>query len=385
MPRLLSALSAAAVGLSVAAAPLAAQTSTVPLRSVPLQQNLDRLGLDDQLFGPNGDRQNLIRAIDHSLRYLRTPAAAEAYRNYPVRGITRDRVERSLLRFRQLVQSARSAQELRAAVQREFELFQSVGRDGRGEVYYTAYYEPIYRASRVRTEEYRYPLYALPPDLDRWPTPMPTREMLEGKDGQGTNSPLRGQEIAWLSDRLEAFLVHIQGSARLRLPDGNVMTVGYAGNNGYGYTSVGRELAKDGKLPLNGLTLPVMIDYFKRHPQELDNYLPRNTRFIFFRETHGAPAMGTLNVPVVAERSIATDRSLMPPGALALVQASFPYPVGGRLEYRNVNRFALDHDTGSAMIGPGRVDYFMGTGELAGARAGIVGSRGRLYYLLLRQ
>ncbi|TAD78065.1 MAG: murein transglycosylase [Oscillatoriales cyanobacterium] len=357
----------------------------VPLRPVTARSISALIGLDEQLFGSRGDRRNLLQSIDYSLQYLRTPAATTAYQNYPVPGVTRDRVERSLRRFRQLLTQARSARELTALVDQEFMLHESVGRDGNGDVFFTGYYEPIYRASRTPSAVYRYPIYAEPADLDRWPRPMPTREVLEGKDGQGTSSPLRGRELAWLSDRLEAFLVHIQGSARLQLPNGQVMTVGYANHNGYGYTSVGRELAKDGKLPFEGLTLPVMIRYFRQHPQELDNYLPRNTRFIFFRETFGAPASGTLGLPVTPDRSIATDRSLMPAGALALVNTTLPYPSGrNTTTNRTVSRFVLDQDTGSAMIGPGRVDYFMGTGPIAGNRAGVTGSRGRLFYLLLK-
>ncbi|MBD2160365.1 MltA domain-containing protein [Limnothrix sp. FACHB-1083] len=365
--------------------PLSPAEQRIPLRPVQARSIAGLLGLDEQLFGRSGDRRNLLQSIDYSLRYLQSPAAATAYQNYPVAGITRDRVLRSVRRFRQLVTQARSARELATLVDREFMLYQSIGRDGNGDVFFTGYYEPIYRASRTPSATYRYPIYREPADLASWRTPMPTREILEGKDGQGTNSPLRGQEIAWLSDRLEAFLVHIQGSARLQLPDGNVITVGYANHNGYGYTSVGRELAKDGKLPFEGLTLPVMIRYFRQNPQELDNYLPRNTRFIFFRETFGAPATGTLGLPVTPDRSIATDRSLMPPGALALVNTTLPYAsADGRVVNRNVSRFVLDQDTGSAMIGPGRADYFMGTGPIAGNRAGVTGSRGRLYYLLLK-
>jgi membrane-bound lytic murein transglycosylase A len=91
-------------------------------------------------------------------------------------------------------------------------------------------------------------------------------------------------------------------------------------------------------------------------------------------------------VPVTAERSIATDKSVMPPGALALINTSLPYPAsGGKLEYRTVNRYVLDQDTGSAIKGPGRVDYFMGSGKLAGDRAGVTGGNGSLYYLLLKE
>jgi membrane-bound lytic murein transglycosylase A len=132
--------------------------------------------------------------------------------------------------------------------------------------------------------------------------------------------------------------------------------------------------------------MPRLISYFRQKPQELNNYLPRWERFIFFQETGGRPATGSIHVPVTAERSIATDKSLMPPGALALIYNSFPYPAtGGKLERRTVSRFVLDQDTGSAIKGPGRVDYFMGSGKLAGDRAGITGGNGSLYYLLLKE
>jgi membrane-bound lytic murein transglycosylase A len=364
---------------------------SVPLRPVNLddtQVNLEALGFDEQLWGrpgQPGDRQALLKSIDYSLRYLNSPKAVQAYRKYPVPGITRDRVRRSLVRFRQLLLASRSPAELQAALKREFTLYKSVGNDNRGTVLFTGYFEPIYAASRTRSAEYRYPLYRAPANLEGWRTPHPTRAQLEGEDGLGTKSPLRGRELVWLRDRLEAFLVQVQGSARLRLPDGRVMTVGYAGKTNYPYTSLGRELVKDGKLPLEGLTLPVLIDYFRSHPEELTQYIPRNQSFVFFRETNGAPATGSIGVPVTAERSIATDKSLMPPGALALINAPIPYPnATGQLESRIVNRYVLDQDTGSAIRGAGRVDIFMGTGPKAGDRAGVINGTGELYYLLLK-
>ncbi len=367
------------------------QLSDTPLQPVNIdtgQVTLDSLGLDEQLWGrpgQPGDRQALLKSIDYSLRYLQTSSAAQAYRQYPVPGITRDRVRRSLVRFRQLVVTSRSPAELQAAVKREFVFYKSVGKDNQGSVLFTGYFEPIYSASRAPSAEYRYPLYQLPADFGRWSSPHPTRAELEGEDGLGTKSRLRGRELVWLRDRLEAFLVHIQGSAQLRLPDGRLMTVGYAGKTNYPYTSVGRELVKDGKLPLEGLTLPVLIDYFRSFPAELSQYLPRNQSFVFFKETNGAPATGSIGVPVTAERSIATDKSLMPPGALALINTRIPYPnAAGQLESRLVSRYVLDQDTGSAIKGAGRVDIFMGTGPLAGDRAGVIGGTGELYYPLLK-
>jgi membrane-bound lytic murein transglycosylase A len=348
------------------------------------------LGWDDQIWGQTGktgDRLALLASIDNSLRYLAKDEAIKAYQNYPIKEITLDRVRRSLLRFRQLIVSSKSPAQLQAAVRREFDFYQSVGNDGKGTVKFTAYYEPVYTASRVRTATYKYPLYRLPPDFNQWAKPHPKRIDLEGKDGLlGNKSQLSGLEILWFRDRLDAYMIHIQGSAQIKLTNGKTTSVGYAGGTDYPWTSIGKELAKDGKLPLEGLTMPRLISYFRQKPQELNNYLPRWERFIFFQETGGRPATGSIHVPVTAERSIATDKSLMPPGALALIYNSFPYPAtGGKLERRTVSRFVLDQDTGSAIKGPGRVDYFMGSGKLAGDRAGITGGNGSLYYLLLKE
>jgi membrane-bound lytic murein transglycosylase A len=353
-----------------------------------LQQSC--LGWDDQIWGQRGkigDRLALLASIDNSLRYLGKGEAIAAYQNYPIKEITLDRVRRSLLRFRQLVVSSKSPAQLQAAVSREFVFYQSVGNDGKGTVKFTAYYEPLYTASRVRTAIYKYPVYRLPPDFSQWPKPHPKRINLEGRDGLlGNKSQLHGLELLWFRDRLDAYMVHIQGSAQIKLTNGQKTSIGYAGGTDYPWTSIGKELAKDGKLPLEGLTMPRLITYFRQKPQELSNYLPRWERFIFFQDTGGTAATGSIHVPVTADRSIATDKSLMPPGALALIYNSFPYPAGGgKLQRRTVSRFVLDQDTGSAIKGPGRVDYFMGSGKLAGDRAGITGGNGSLYYLLLKE
>ena len=344
------------------------------------------LGFDDQLWGKTGDKAAMIKSIDHSLKYLDTPAATRAYQNYIVQGISRDRVRRSLTRFRQLVISSKSAGELQAAVKKEFVFYQSVGNDNRGTVKFTGYYEPIYQASRKPTPEFKYPLYKLPADFDNWREPQPERVALEGADGlQGASGPLAGNEIFWMRDRFEVILVQIQGSAELQLTDKTVTTVGFAGGTKFAYTSIGKELFKDGKVTASQLTLQGITRFFRENPQELNVYIPRYKRFIFMKETFNGEPMGSINVPVTPDRSIATDKSMMPPGALALVHTELPYPTRGRfLEQRVVSRYVLDQDTGSAIVGPGRVDYFMGTGKVAGDRAGITGGPGKLYYLLLK-
>jgi membrane-bound lytic murein transglycosylase A len=378
-----------AVLLGQMAMPLLA--APVPLRPLSAAQVPPQLGLDPQLWqnpsGGKGDRQRLLKAIDHSLSYIDTAAAQAAYQRYALPAITQARVRRSLLRFRTLVQSAKSAEALSDAVQREFEVYQSVGKDGNGTVDFTGYYEATYKASLAKTVEYRYPLYRVPTDFAAWPQLQPTRLQLEGADGlQGERGRLRGQALVWLRDRMEAYLVQVQGSARLTLTNGKIMTIGVAAKTNYPYASLGKELIKDGKLRKEDLTLPVLNQYFQAHPAELNEYIPRNNRFVFFAPTYGAPATGNLGVPVTKERSIATDKTVMPPGALAVIQTRLPYRDPQQaLLYREVSHFVLDQDTGGAIKGPGRVDVFMGTGTRAKENAGVVNTPGQLYYLMLKR
>lgn len=358
------------------------------LRQVNIQYN-DNVGFDQQLWGDfakKGDKQALIKAIDNSLRYLQTQKAIAVYENYPVSGITRSRVIKSLKRFRQLLQQSSSPSQLEKAVKREFAFYRSVGHDNLGSVSFTGYFQPIYKASRTRTNTYRYPLYRKPSNFDSWKSPHPTRTQLEGKDGlKGNNSILKGHELVWLENRLQAYLIQVQGSSKLQLTDGKIMSVGYNGATDYPYVSLGKELINDGKIPKEEMSLPRLIEYLENHPEELDNYLPRNNRFIFFKETTGQPPMGSLNVPVTGDRSIATDKSIMPPGALALIHTRIPYVnQQGEIETPFVSRYVLDQDTGSAIKGAGRVDIFLGTGETAGKRAGLIDWNGELYYLLLK-
>jgi membrane-bound lytic murein transglycosylase A len=295
--------------------------STPPLRLVLVKFPV---GLDTQIWGSKaqpGDRAALLKAIDYSLRYLQTAKAVEEYQKYPIIGISRERVQQSLKRFRELVATNQSPLRLQKAVEQEFAFYQAIGKDGQGTAAFTGYFEPVHKASRIPTATFRYPLFRLPSNFATWPKPHPTRSQLEGADGlQYSSNQLNQLELVWLADRLEAFLVQVQGSARLQLTDGTMMTVGYAGATDYPYTGIGRELVKDGKLKLEDLTLPAVVQYFQQNPQDLNVYLPRNQRFVFFKETGGSPALGRLNVPVTPERSIATDKVLFPEGALALIQ-----------------------------------------------------------------
>ena len=234
------------------------------------QQAISLVRQDTQIFDTEltaGDRQSLLTAIDHSLDYMSTPGSVEAYDSYPVESVTHERVRQSLQRFRTLVATSDSAAALQQAVAAEFDFYQAIGQDEEGTVAFTGYFEPTYRASLTPSDDYRYPIYQSPADLDQWPEPHPTRAELEGTDGlQAEQGPLNGLEIAWLPTRMDAFLIQVQGSARLELTNGSTLSVGYDGRTNYPYVSMGRALIDDGIIPEDELTLPVLLNISSKTP-----------------------------------------------------------------------------------------------------------------------
>ena len=334
------------------------------------------------------DLTDLRVSVSNSLNYLLKPSSRNFF---PCGRITHRQTVDSLKEFAGLLDSGLTGVQLNDAIRRKFDVYISVGCDDMGTVLFTGYYTPIFDASFIRTERFRYPLYKTPKDL------------VKGRDGQilGQRRPdghlrqyparsiiedsgmLKGNELVWLSDPFEAYIAHVQGSAKLRLSDGKLVTIGYNANNGHEYHSVARELVKDGRISGDKINLSAMIDYFKVHPEQVDMYVSRNPRFVFFRKEEGPP-LGSLNEPVTALRSIATDKSIFPRGALAFISTTLPQARGGVVVNRLYSGFALDQDTGGAIRAPGRCDVYMGEGEIAGKMAGQTYQEGRLYYLFLK-
>ncbi len=334
------------------------------------------------------DLTDLRVAIDNSLNYLRKPSSQQFF---PSGQISHAHVVDSLTAFAQLLDSGLTITKLDEAIRQRFDVYMSVGCDDRGTVLFTGYYTPIFEGSMVRTERFRYPLYKMPDDLIKSPDgeilgrrgtdgrirPYPSRREIEISD------MLKGNELVWLSDPFEAYIAHVQGSAKVRMPNGDLITIGYAANNGHEYRGISQELVKDGRMPADMISLAAMIDYFKANPSHVDMYVNRNPRFVFFRREEGPP-MGSLNEPVIAMRSIATDKSIFPRGALALISTTLPRVINGTVVNRMYSGFALDQDTGGAIRAPGRCDVYMGQGQTAGRMAGQTYQEGLLYYLFLK-
>jgi len=348
-------------------------------------------------------REGLVESIDNSLYYYTHPSSQ---RFFPygkgTLDISHERAVRSLEMFKSVLESATSPDDFQQRIVNEFDVYISVGCDGRGTVLFTGYCTPIYDASLTPTAEYRYPLYKLPPDLvktedgriegRRTPSgdivPYYTRAEIERGD------LLRGHELVYLKDKLEAYFVHVQGSARLRMPDGTFYEVGYAGKNGRSYTSLGELLKADRKIHPDRMSLTGIKEYFRKNPQDLDKYLQQNDSYVFFMEYPGGP-QGSLGGPVTAYRSIATDKhnltdehnppEIYPRGALAFITTTLPQLDNNRVVKRPYRGFILDQDTGGAIRSAGRADVYMGTGDLAEHLAGHTMSEGKIYYLFVRR
>jgi membrane-bound lytic murein transglycosylase A len=262
----------------------------------------------------------------------------------------------------------------------------------------TGYYEPELAASRTRTERFRYPLYRTPDDLVDVDLGQFCAEcgkrVAKGRVQSGKLVPYysraeidagalegRGDEIAWLDDPVEAFFLQVQGSASLRFQDGVHMEVSYSSSNGLPYTSLGRVLAAQGKVRRDLISLQVLKDYMRAHPEEQRQLMAANQRYIFFRAVAAGP-VGSLGVPLTEGRSIAADPKHYPPGALLFVHIGSRDQPSAASHPPAVSRFALIQDAGTAINGPSRIDVFWGTGATAEAIAGDMHNPGELYLVL---
>ncbi len=332
----------------------------------------------------------LAEAVERSMNYLSKPSST-AY--FPYGEVTHQHAVVSLETFREVLAQARSGAELDSLIRERFDVYESVGYDGTGVVFFTGYYCPIFDARLVRDEEFKYPLYGLPDDLvkdsegnckgRRLPDGTIVPNYYDRRDIE-MRLPLAGREIVWLRDPFEAYIVTVQGSAKLRLEDDSFFEIGYVANNGFDYVPIGLRLVEDGKIPANRLSLQRMIDFFKLYPNEVSYYTHMNPRYVFFMPKPGGP-FGSLNEPVTPYRSIATDKDIYPRACVAFVQTTLPAWEDGRIVQKGYHAFALDQDTGGAIRAPGRCDVFLGTGDAQGELAGRTSAEGRLYYIFLKQ
>ena len=273
------------------------------------------------------------------------------------------------------------------------EHFETV-RIGNGEAFATGYFEPELRGSRTRAPGYDVPVYRVPDDLTRaWPEDMAAGERTgtppRGRyDETGAFVPYwdreaielgalagRGLEIAWAADAIEFFFLQIQGSGLLRLPDGSLMRIGYADQNGRGYTAIGRTLKDRGEIGEGtdyAVSMQGIIDWLRDHPAQAAGVMRENQSWIFFRELATDGPLGSIAVPVRARDSVAVDPRFVPYGA----------PVFLDMDSDVADGLWVAQDTGGAIKGANRFDTFWGNGGDARRIAGGMSSGGQALILL---
>ena len=287
------------------------------------------------------------------------------------------------------------ATRLRAFFESRLSPWQAANPDDSREGLVTGYYEPLLKGARSRTAVARYPLYAVPDDLltielgDVYPElkHMRLRGRLEGNkvvpywsraDLDKRSAQLANKVLLWVNDPIEAFFLQIQGSGRVELPDGGLVRVNYADQNGHPYHSIGRWLIDKGELTSDQASMEGIRSWALAHPERLEEMLDTNPSYVFFRilaKGDGGPP-GALGLPLTPERSIAVDPKHIPLGAPVFLATTWPQSA------KPLNRLMFAQDTGGAIRGVVRADFFWGFGNDAGAQAGRMKQKGRMWVLM---
>ena len=353
-------------------------------------------------FSDDLNLDGLEHAILKSLVYLQQVPAERTYQ------FGKDRFEaahltKSLQYFLEFIRTNPSNRELKKFIRTRYIIYQSVGRDLKGEVLFTGYYEPHLRGRLQPDEEFRYPIYALPTDLMK----IDLSAFDEKYEGQSIIGRYTGQTVvpyhdrqeieeeyalvgkaeplAWVKDPVDVFFLQIQGSGKVFLDTAEVINVHYHGTNGRPYRSIGKLLIETQKISREEMSMQKIRSYLQAHPEEMAPVFNHNPSYVFFKLESEGP-LGYLNVLLTPGRSVALDKRLFPPAALAYIQTKKPVVDSDSQidSWTDCSRFVLNQDTGGAIQGPGRADLFWGNGPYAEIAAGHLAHTGKLYFLILK-
>ncbi len=352
---------------------------------------------DDMLY------DGLEHSILKSIEYLKKISSDRPFK-FGDDYFTASHMIRSFEYFLSFIQTKPSKKDLNYFIKSNYLVYQSTGRDGREEVFFTGYYEPLFQGRLNQDAEYKIPILTIPDDLikidlspfsekykgekitgrltDRTVVPYYDRreishtEVLEGKSRQ----------LAWLKDPVDLFFLQIQGSGRICLDNGDTINVHYHATNGQPYRSIGKLLIDTDKIPRSEMSMQKIREYLNDHPEEIEDVLNYNPSYVFFKIEEDGP-LGCLNVKLTPGRSIALDKLIFPLPSLAFIETKKPLVnADGQIhEWTDFNRFVSSQDTGGAIRGPGRADLFWGNGKYARIAAGHMQHTGKLYFLVLKE
>ena len=332
---------------------------------------------------------NLTAAAERSIAWFGLPSSKS---HFPFMSVcTADQAGSSVVAFQQLLVDSKDEASFVAALRQKFDVWQTVGWNGDGVVLFTGYYSPVFRGSMKPSGEFKYPLYKRPADLVTDPVtgepkgrkmpdgsvqPWPARKQIE--DSQ----MFKGSELVWLASPLDAYIIQVNGSAKITLPEGKDYFVGYAGKTDRPYTGLGASVVEAGLIPKDQVSLKAIVDLYRKEPAKVQELMWKNESYVFFQEYDGTKwPSGSLGFKVSDKTTLATDKKVYPRGGVVLVDTQ-GIDVAGRKQ--RFLRYMLDQDTGGAIRAPGRADIYMGVGEKAETLAGGQLAEGTMYYLFLK-
>ena len=384
-----------AVSTAPAAAPAASMFAVAP-DSAPV-------------FADSEDLAPLLKAALQNRAYLRGLKGTGPAYDFAGRKVSSKDLLASNEELISILESSPTVQDLDRLVRERFDVYQMAGRDSTGTVVFSSYYEPTLEASLQKTKKYKYPIYSKPSDLitinlgdfnekfkgekltgrlkgDQLVTYLNREEIdFEGKIGK------KAKPLAWFSNRADIMDLHTEGSGRLALPDGRIVKAKFAATNSLKFKGWLTALIEAGAMPREGISHEKGLEYLEANPGKVREILSKNPRYVFFSlDTETDPDEGpdgTYGRPLTGWRSIAIDNTLVPMGALAFMRTTMPDvdAEGTLLGRRQDSRFVFCQDTGGAIKGPGRVDFFAGAGKKARTFAFKLWDPGTLHLLVLKE
>jgi membrane-bound lytic murein transglycosylase A len=348
------------------------------------------------------DFSELLKATQKSLVYFQRIKDEETF-SYGELSYSKAEMIASTLLLKEIIEKGDSSQIIKD-LRKKFLWLKSPGREKDGRTLFTGYFEPLFFGSETSDDTYNIPLYAVPKnlqvlDLGEFRKNLEDRTIVYRTNEENEIVPYYSREqimdgvleqtevpIAWLQDTTDLFFLQVQGSGLLQTPDGKLLRVGYAGANGRAYTSVGRVLIQDNLVPASQMSMQAIRNYLTENPIEKISLLNLNESYVFFRLLDIAEGpYGSLNVALTPRNSLAVDYQLYPDGALAYIDTSAPDCELDCNQHKPLQRFVMIQDTGGAIRGYGRADFFWGRGELMARSAGFMQHLGDLYVLVAKK
>lgn len=335
----------------------------------------------------DGDKRSLLQMLDRQVNHL-SALPNKSYRMGQLT-VSRERLLATAKELRLLVLKYHGRPEFGLRVRERFLIYRVSNPARRGKTLFTGYYDPVIPVSETPSKRFRYPLYGAPRDLRHTSgddfyrvakgakTPYYTRRQIDG-DGVLGN---KGLEIAWTEDFVSLYYLMVQGSGVAVYPDGRKCRIRFAASNGHPYRSAAQACMNDGKCPGG---YEKNLAWFRANPVDAKKYFFLNPRYIFFA-IEQAPATGVQDIPLTAYRTVATDKKRYPAASLALVKIPLPHlDANGTVTHSTVSLLVGDCDTGSAIKGTGRADFYFGSGPQMEKLAGSTHGWGEMYYLLVK-